>query len=172
MPRFQHPLDHVSVASPCKADWDDMIGTERARFCGQCSLNVYNLSAMTRPEAEDLISRTEGRLCIRFFRRADGSIITQNCPVGFAAVRARLKRRATAILTALMTFAGGVGLFSAMSERAGEGETVQGMRIPINRPLRHEEPTVGMMVPVNREDRIGISPATDDRKRVARRTKH
>ncbi len=53
-----------------------MIGGDRVRFCGQCQLNVYNLSAMSRYEAESLIARTEGRLCVRFFRRKDGSILT------------------------------------------------------------------------------------------------
>ena len=87
MARFKHPLDRVQVAAPCKADWDEMIGTDRVRFCGQCSLNVYNLSAMTRDEAESVIAANEGKLCVRFYRRKDGSILTQDCPVGLAAIR-------------------------------------------------------------------------------------
>ena len=62
MARFNNSLDHVRVAAPCQADWDQMIGSERVRFCGQCSLNVYNLSAMSRSDAESLIARNEGRL--------------------------------------------------------------------------------------------------------------
>ena len=62
MARFRNTLDHVRIAAPCPADWDQMIGSERMRFCGQCSLNVYNLSSMTRSEAESLIARNEGRL--------------------------------------------------------------------------------------------------------------
>jgi len=81
MARFTNPLARVRVASPCKADWDEMIGTDRVRFCGQCSLNVYNLSAMTRDEAESVIAANEGKLCVRFYRRKDGSILTQDCPV-------------------------------------------------------------------------------------------
>ena len=75
MARFKNPLDHVQVAAPCKADWNQMIGSERMRFCGECNLNVYNLSGMTRSEAESLIARNEGRLCVRFYRRGDGSTI-------------------------------------------------------------------------------------------------
>ncbi len=52
MKRFTSSLRNVKVASPCSADWDRMIGDERARFCGQCELNVYNLSAMSTLEAE------------------------------------------------------------------------------------------------------------------------
>jgi hypothetical protein len=76
------PLDQIRVASPCRTSWDRMAGDGRVRYCGQCEKNVYNLSGMTRHEAEDLIARNEGRLCVRFFRRADGTVLTQDCPVG------------------------------------------------------------------------------------------
>src|SRR5262245_39374576 len=104
MPRFTNRLKHVRVASPCKADWDEMIGTDRARCCGQCSLNVYNLSALTRDEAESLIARTEGRLCVRYYRRNDGSILTQDCPVGLRAVQMRVSYWTKATAAAVLTF--------------------------------------------------------------------
>ena len=116
MPRFTNHLKHVRVASPCKADWDEMIGTDRMRFCGQCSLNVYNLSAMTRDEAESLIAANEGRLCVRFYRRRDGSIITQDCPVGLRAVRARVSYWLKAVAAAVLTFSAAVGLQSLLSK--------------------------------------------------------
>ncbi|HYW69818.1 MAG TPA: hypothetical protein VE961_02215 [Pyrinomonadaceae bacterium] len=97
MTGFRHPLAYVRVASPCKADWDEMIGTEQVRFCGQCNLNVYNLSGMTRDQAESVIAANEGRLCVRFYRRRDGSIITQDCPVGLRAARQRVAHTAKAI---------------------------------------------------------------------------
>jgi hypothetical protein len=64
-----------------------MSGDDRARFCGRCSKHVYNLTAMTRREAEELVVRTEGKLCVRFYRRADGTMLTADCPVGVAALR-------------------------------------------------------------------------------------
>src|SRR5260370_24900314 len=97
MARFNNSLDHVRVAAPCKAGWDQMIGSERVRFCGQCSLHVYNLAAMTRPHAESLIARTEGRLCVRFYLRRDGSTITKHCPVAFRAASQRSSYVATPI---------------------------------------------------------------------------
>jgi hypothetical protein len=115
MARFRNPLAHVRVASPCKADWDRMIGSERVRFCGQCSLNVYNLSAMTRDEAESLIARTEGRLCVRFYRRNDGSIITRDCPVGLRAVRERVSYWTKAATAALLTFFAAIGFQTLIS---------------------------------------------------------
>ena len=55
MRRFSSPLANVSVAAPCPADWDSMIGGDCVRFCSQCQLNVYNLSAMSKFEAESLM---------------------------------------------------------------------------------------------------------------------
>jgi hypothetical protein len=92
-----------------------MIGTDRVRFCGQCSLNVYNLSAMTRDQAESLIAANEGRLCVRFYRRNDGSIITQDCPVGLRAVRARVSYWTKAATAGLLTFFAAIGLQSLSS---------------------------------------------------------
>ena len=116
MARFINPLKHVRVASPCKADWDQMIGSDRVRFCGECSLNVYNLSAMTRDEAESLIARTEGRLCVRFYRRNDGSILTQDCPVGLRAIRRRLSNVRKAVIAASLTFLASLGLHKLLPE--------------------------------------------------------
>jgi hypothetical protein len=112
MRRFSNPLDHVRIAAPCSADWDQMIGTERVRFCGHCSLNVYNLSEFTKQEAEAFIASREGRVCARFYRRTDGSILTKNCPVGLKAVRQRLSGVAKAASTAIVTFLAGFGVYS------------------------------------------------------------
>ena len=83
-------LDVIEVANPCPADWNQMRGSDRVRFCKHCQLNVYNLSAMTREAAEDLVNRREGRLCVGFYRRQDGTVITSDCGGGlrFAARRA------------------------------------------------------------------------------------
>ena len=96
-------LDRLYVASPCFADWEAMAGDNQARFCDQCQLNVYNISAMTTTQAEGLIAQTEGRLCTRLFRRADGTIITQDCPVGIRAIRRRVSRTACAVLGAILS---------------------------------------------------------------------
>jgi hypothetical protein len=86
------PLDRIQIASPCSMSWDAMKGDDRMRFCGSCQLNVYNLSGMSRAEAEQLVLKKEGRLCVRFFRRDDGTLLTQDCPVGWAALRRRAER--------------------------------------------------------------------------------
>lgn len=112
MARFNSPLDNVRVAVPCSSDWNQMVGDERVRFCARCSLNVYNLSSMTRREAETLIAGAEGRLCVRYYRRRDGTILTRNCPVGLRAIKRRLSRAATATLSAVLSFFAGLGIYA------------------------------------------------------------
>lgn len=90
-------LSKIKIASPCPADWDAMTGDERTRFCGQCKLNVYNISEMSTAEAASLIRKNEGRACVKLFRRADGTIITDNCPVGLRKIRDRMRKVATTV---------------------------------------------------------------------------
>src|SRR5688572_18593793 len=71
----------LEVASPCQALWHEMEGDERVRFCGACRQRVYNLSNLTRKQAEELILATEGRLCVRFYQRSDGGVMSQDCPL-------------------------------------------------------------------------------------------
>ena len=103
-------LSLIQVASPCSADWEEMEGDEKVRFCSGCQQHVYNLSAMDVEEAaERVVGDTDG-LCIRFFRRPDGTVLTQDCPVGVD--EKRLERR-----QALRTIAGtaaGVAAAGAM----------------------------------------------------------
>lgn len=116
MAKFDNPLNNLKVASPCSQDWNAMIGSERKRFCGECKLNVYNLSGMSRTEAENLIMNAEGRLCVRFYQRADGSVLTEDCPVGWAKVKARTKAFVTAVASLIFTFFGAIGLVAAFKK--------------------------------------------------------
>lgn len=130
MARFSSSLDRVRVAAPCNVDWNSMMGNERRRFCGQCQLNVYNLSAMTRGEAEQFVSQSEGRVCIRYYQRRDGSILTRNCPVGLQALKRRLSRVANAVVSLVITFLAGVGVYSLVDRatpvRMGQLHSVAG----------------------------------------------
>ena len=97
-------LANIRVASPCRADWNEMTGDERVRMCGACSKHVYNLSGMTRDEAEALIIEKEGKLCVRYFQRKDGTILLKDCTVGVAQKR---KRRIIAAGAAMLLGGGG-----------------------------------------------------------------
>ena len=110
MSKFTNPLENIKIASPCSQDWNEMIGTERKRFCGECKLNVYNLSGMSRTEAENLLLNSEGRLCVRFFKRADGTVLTKDCPVGWQAIKRRVSKTATAFASLVFAALSGIGL--------------------------------------------------------------
>lgn len=116
MNRLTNALGRVRVAAPCEEDWGEMRGDERVRFCARCSLNVYNLSAMTRREAERLVVEREGRLCVRFYRRKDGTILTRNCPTGLAKLKRRVSRAASATAAAAISFIAGVGVAPATKQ--------------------------------------------------------
>jgi len=95
-------LDGISIASPCTADWNEMKGDDRRRFCGSCKLHVHNLSGMTADAAAALLQQaTKGRVCVRFFRRADGTVLTRDCPVGLRQKLRRAWARAGALWLAL-----------------------------------------------------------------------
>jgi hypothetical protein len=96
-------INKLRIASPCPVDWNQMVGDDRERHCSECNLNVYNLSAMTEREIQQLVARTQGRLCGRMYRRSDGTLISQDCPKGLRAVARRVSRTAAAVLTAVMS---------------------------------------------------------------------
>jgi Carboxypeptidase regulatory-like domain len=94
---------NLRVASPCHVGWEVMSGDDRVRFCDSCKLNVYDLGGLTTTEIKSLISETEGGICGRLHRRADGTIITRDCPVGLQAVRRRVKRLAVGVFATIVS---------------------------------------------------------------------
>jgi hypothetical protein len=123
-------LRRVRVASPCTASWDKMVGDDRVRFCGDCKKNVYNLSAMTSAEAKSFIEGVEQAPCVRFFQRADGTMLTSDCPVGATKKKRRLGLiggASAALLTAggaLMAVAGIRSRQGGMQQHTMMGEIV------------------------------------------------
>ncbi len=111
-------VDEIRVASPCNARWNDMDGDERARFCGQCSKNVFNLSAMTRVQIETLVREKEGKFCGRFYRRPDGRMLTADCPSRLRRVRERLAKIGGALCALVLSVVG-------CSSRRGDETTGQ-----------------------------------------------
>jgi len=82
MSAAQDFLNRLQIASPCPASWAEMSGDERARFCATCEKHVYDFSRMTAAEGMALIREKEGKVCGRLWRRADGTVITADCPMG------------------------------------------------------------------------------------------
>jgi hypothetical protein len=108
------PDDHASllrklaVPIPCTASWDAMQGDERVRHCGLCRKSVYNLSAMPQADAAALLAaNADGGVCVRFYRRSDGTVMTSDCG---ASPRVMLHR---ALRTLPRAAAGAAGVASA-----------------------------------------------------------
>lgn len=153
MSKFDNPLSNIKIASPCPADWNEMYGNGRKRFCRECKLNVYNLSGMTRAEAETLIINAEGRLCVRFYKRSDGSVITQDCPVGWAKIKQRTKVFATAAFSLVMALVSGVFFVSLFTKQ----KPTLGKLIPFTTPT--PERTMGMIaIDPNRNTNTSAKP--------------
>jgi hypothetical protein len=110
-------LPNLHIASPCSADWDQMIGDERVRYCPECKLNVYNFSTMPESDIQRLIAKRDGRLCARWYRRADGTMLTADCPVGF---RARVRKISLVAGTALSAF---MGVGTAAAQQTGKSSS-------------------------------------------------
>ncbi len=88
-------LDTIQIASPCPANWDEMEGDDKSRFCKLCSLNVYNISSLTSEDAEQFLQErmfSGERVCVSLYRRPDGTVITEDCPVGLRKLRAAARR--------------------------------------------------------------------------------
>ncbi|MEW6732542.1 MAG: energy transducer TonB [Acidobacteriota bacterium] len=155
-------LNNVKVAAPCSMQWSEMTGNDQVRLCSQCNLNVYNLSAMTSEQAKELLRRTEGNLCVRFYQRSDGTVLTQNCPVGLKAIKKRVAKWATAAASAILTFVVGVNsstlyqsLSSGFSEEKINLELPQPPILPPEYNVRnltenidiYREPVMGKLAP-------------------------
>ncbi|HEX7842714.1 MAG TPA: hypothetical protein VF469_34815 [Kofleriaceae bacterium] len=106
----------IRVASPCTADWNRMTGDDRVRRCGECQKDVYNLSGMTRDEAEALLIERNGDVCVRYFQRRDDPILLADCAVG---ARRRTRRRWIAA-GAVALAAAGAGVAGAMHRDSSE----------------------------------------------------
>jgi hypothetical protein len=123
-------LDAVSVATPCPASWEAMEGDGDVRFCTQCKKDVFNLSMMTREEAEAVLksAMAKGEACVRFYRREDGTLLTQDCPVGVR--QRRFWRRTVGIAAAGILVCIGTLMYAQLVNRvqcAGQSAVMGGI---------------------------------------------
>lgn len=136
-------LRQVKIAAPCSVKWETMPGGERVRSCAQCSHKVYNLSAMSGDEAAKLIREAEGRVCVRLYRRADGSVMTRDCPTGLRAVRQRMTRAVAVSFASVFSI---LGLFSLAERLRAKPAVIMGamaapaqpIRVPVELPMATE----------------------------------
>ena len=83
-PKLQ--MKNIMIASPCTVDWNTMDGDDRVRVCGACKHNVYDTSKLTTKEILNLMER-DSNACLKIYRRADGTLLTEDCPFGLRTLR-------------------------------------------------------------------------------------
>ena len=116
-------LPNIYVASPCPADWSKMTGDERVRMCGQCNKHVFNLSQMSRSDAEEIIIEKNGNLCVRYYQRNDGTILLKDCTIAASAARKRQMLGAAA--AALLATGGGFAMLTAQRAASTPAEATR-----------------------------------------------
>ncbi len=92
------PVDRIEIPTPCAVSWDSMYGDDRIRHCGSCRKNVYNVASLTRAQAIELIASRE-EVCVRIYRRPDGTVVTSDC---WSRLRAARRRGMWAFLAMLV----------------------------------------------------------------------
>lgn len=96
-------LKNLTIPSPCSADWNSMKGNDQVRFCEHCELSVHNLSQMTRHQAERLVSRSNGRLCVQFVPDANGTPLLAQAGMKLHRISRRASRIAAGAFTATLS---------------------------------------------------------------------
>ena len=131
-------LARIRVATPCHADWNEMTGDERVRHCASCKKDVFNLSDMTREQAERLIIEKHGDLCARYYQRTDGTILLADCSVGIR--QKRTTRVLAAGAAAMLAGTGGVAGYLRLSHHHAAPA-----------PVIDDDPVMGRMAVVQPE---------------------
>ena len=139
------PLDAVTIASPCTVPWNSMKGDDRKRYCGSCCLHVYDVSQMSRPEAESLLLHSEGRVCARLWRRTDGTLLTKDC----GPIRLAIERRLRWVRVAAAAILGAMGLGGCTSNETGVVRPTSGAIAPPQPPPTMGKPAMPPPPPSN-----------------------
>ena len=138
----------LKIASPCSMRFEDMKHTDETykRFCGDCSKNVFDVASMSREQVAQLVEeswRTDGTMpCLRLYRRTDGTVITDDCPVGLRRVRNFYRRLKASAAAFAAFFLGGMPNLQARADEPLMGK-------PMAPGPRDTRPLMGAVCPPN-----------------------
>lgn len=134
----------LTIAKPCSARWEDMSGDERTRFCGHCQKHVYNLSVLTTPQIQALITEREGKFCGRFYQRPDGTMLTADCPVGKERFHRRVKNWIATVTATVALFLGTLAAWASPQKgRDEKGQPVAAAKLGEVQAKRPVQPLMG-----------------------------
>lgn len=149
-------LDRIQIKKPCNSDWDSMLGNDQVRFCEHCALTVHDLSQMTRKRARRLIAKSNGRICVRYTRRPDGSLVTRAMPQKLFRIGRRASRIAAGAFSATLSLAAPVANASIERLTVTQGSVAPAPQDP-SRPIYSWSAIVGALTD---SQGIAISGAT------------
>lgn len=111
---IENLMKQARIASPCSANWDEMAGDEKMRLCGQCNKHVLNAIEMTDEEVLATFARIAAgqRVCLQLYRRADGTFLTKDCPVGWKKLHAQTRKALSHVAASI---AAGVSLLLSLA---------------------------------------------------------
>jgi len=103
MTRRKDILNSVEIKSPCTANWNEMKGTDQIRYCFECNKYVYNLSEMTRRDAEAILLSRDDQMCARLIRDLEGQTLTVDSLPPVRLLGWKPGRVANAVVSALIS---------------------------------------------------------------------
>lgn len=138
------------LASPCRMSWDLMRGGDYVRCCGRCGNRVFDISDLGPDQARRLLQDTTGRL----HRRADGTLVERDCPVG------RRKRRAVIWSTAaVVVLAGVLGAGAWLTSKPSRPERYCGLELRKRSGPKRARPSAAARPRISMAQRLPDRPA-------------
>jgi hypothetical protein len=126
----------LRIVSPCKVDWDSMLGNDRVRFCEHCQLSVHNLDFASRKQIRRLIARSGDRLCVSYHNPSSRRETVFPTPLLH-----KIGRRTSAI--AASAFSATLSMSTAFAAGANVQQASSPNQVTCARPLPHRAPTTG-----------------------------
>jgi hypothetical protein len=125
-------LNRVCIAMPCNIGWDNMKGNDEVRLCGGCDKNVYNISAMSKKRAEEILSSPH-LPCLRISRDQNGKLITDDCHFFFKPAR-KIWRTVLSLASSI------IALISAMQPAQAQAQNESPKeKVPVDRTMVQTE---------------------------------
>lgn len=94
------------LAFACPQRWENMrVDGPQRRFCDQCQLHVRDLSAMTKLQGERVVAGADGKLCVSFLVRPDGTMVTRGRWDGLKRGWGVVRRTTLMLLAMVLPFA-------------------------------------------------------------------
>lgn len=120
----------LEVKTPCTANWDQMSGNDKVRFCEHCQLEVNDLTSLTPKRIRRLMTKSKGRLCVRYHRGPDGKPLIRQVPGKLHQISKRFSRVAAGVFTATLSLGSATGQQSTSSVTYQRVFTVQDGSVP------------------------------------------